>query len=90
MTGAGIASATAAEPPRESKKNLPGEITSPAENTILIFPDALSNSHPEISTSIAELFFNSIHSADEDDGVPIHAISFNIIFRVVEETLYGK
>jgi hypothetical protein len=76
--------------PRESNRNPPGAIASSAENVIFIFSDTLSSSHPESCISIEELFFSSIHSAEDDDGVPIHAISFKIIFRVVEEIFSGN
>jgi hypothetical protein len=41
---------------------------------------------------IVEIFFISIHSAMDDDGDPIHAISLKIIFRVVDDVgaLAGK
>jgi hypothetical protein len=76
--------------PRERTKNPPGEISSPEENIIFIFPEVFKSSHPERSTAFVEIFFSSIHSAEDDDGIPIHAISFKIIFPIVEEVTPGN
>jgi hypothetical protein len=73
--------------PRESSSNPPGaSAPSLPVKDIFIFPDASKSSHPERPTAPGEIFFISIHSAVDESGDPIHAISLKMISRVVDGT----
>jgi hypothetical protein len=72
--------------PRESRSNPPGaSAPSLSEKDIFIFPGASKSSHPERLTAAVEIFFISIHSAVDESDDPIHAISFKMISRVVDD-----
>jgi hypothetical protein len=79
--------------PRESSNNPPGaSAPSPSIKDIFIFPDASKSCHPERLIAVDAIFFISIHSAVDESGDPIHAISLRMISRVVDgaEALAGN